>query len=821
MRKLYALLTLMLFAGTAWAQTAITSLSQLSNSKVYYLKSGRTTASKDHYLVYNTTYSNGYLSSTYGSGHATTFDQNQIDNQFLFAIYKVGEKYFMYNLAAGKFVGNATSNNTAIPMVSIPTSNISFKATGNDTYPWMISTNNWTGAVNAARTSGCHGIVNWTDGANNKTDGGNILQICEAGDLSTDTQTAIRTAFITLISNEITNASDTRVGAMTTTGVDNLNTLKAAYDANPSDETLSSLYTAYAACSRVTLAAGEKFKVKCIEDSRGYLAYSANTTGAGNTVPTLAGASHGNFAFPGINDEGVSTEWVIMENSGRKYIYNAQNRMYLATGTNDVIVFANEGTYVTINQLDGTIHGIYFEGSTSKKLSFSPGYNLTACVRKYDGSDNGTKFYIEKTGEIDDYVTVMENKATLRSLLATVNTYTIGTNVGQYNNSAQTAKAVRDNAQDVLNNTNATLAEVQAAITALGGITLNLPQAGKLYRFQGRVSNKYMCPSNATGQMAMEAKRAGADTHEKRASIFMLVEGDDVDGDGTKDYKFLNYEHGYYIQETREMGATNANANSIKIAVNDTKDYYTMKSNTTTEGYGTWLYDNGSQSTPVVDRNGTYKANNCDWTIEEVTYLPVKVSATYRYGTFTSPVKLIQDTDRLKFYTGVMRNGYLELTQYTKSIIPANVPFFIEYVAGSQQSEGSSFLQITTADATAPDENSYDLKGQIETITTPTNQGTIYTLQPAWVETGDHNSATQVAFRQFNGSEIRGCTAYLPISNGTRVAGMRFVSDEATVIEGITDDQQHEVEVFDLSGRRVQQAKKGLYIINGKKVIIR
>ena len=67
----------------------------------------------------------------------------------------------------------------------------------------------------------------------------------------------------------------------------------------------------------------------------------------------------------------------------------------------------------------------------------------------------------------------------------------------------------------------------------------------------------------------------------------------------------------------------------------------------------------------------------------------------------------------------------------------------------------------------------------------------------------------------------RGFSAYLPVAAGTQVAGMRFITDEVTVIEGINADQQHKVEAYDLSGRRVQQAKKGLYIINGKKVIIR
>ena len=53
---------------------------------------------------------------------------------------------------------------------------------------------------------------------------------------------------------------------------------------------------------------------------------------------------------------------------------------------------------------------------------------------------------------------------------------------------------------------------------------------------------------------------------------------------------------------------------------------------------------------------------------------------------------------------------------------------------------------------------------------------------------------------------------------------MKFV-DEATYadlagINSVTADQQNG-QVYDLMGRRVQQAAKGLYIMNGKKYIVK
>ena len=61
--------------------------------------------------------------------------------------------------------------------------------------------------------------------------------------------------------------------------------------------------------------------------------------------------------------------------------------------------------------------------------------------------------------------------------------------------------------------------------------------------------------------------------------------------------------------------------------------------------------------------------------------------------------------------------------------------------------------------------------------------------------------------------------AYLPASAVT--AGARFLSFDfgtETAIESVESVENNAV-VYDLSGRRVQKAQKGLYIVNGAKVI--
>ena len=167
---------------------AITALSELSNSKVYVLKSGRSINSNNtnHYLLYHAD-ATGNLSSTYGSGHSMEY--SDATTNFQFALYSANGAYYMYNIAAKKYVGTATDDNDPIPLATIPHNALSIKASNNGIYNWVLSVNNFTGALNVAGIENCHGLVNWNGGAGNLDDKGNIFEIIEVGDLASDIQT--------------------------------------------------------------------------------------------------------------------------------------------------------------------------------------------------------------------------------------------------------------------------------------------------------------------------------------------------------------------------------------------------------------------------------------------------------------------------------------------------------------------------------------------------------------------------------------------------------------------------------------------------------
>ncbi|MDY4058589.1 MAG: hypothetical protein SOY63_02115 [Alloprevotella sp.] len=369
-----------------------------------------------------------------------------------------------------------------------------------------------------------------------------------------------------------------------------------------------------------------------------------------------------------------------------------------------------------------------------------------------------------------------------------------GTGLGQYAYSGnEDADQIIATAKGLLTSETATIDEIYASIAALdriyAGFSLNMPVAGKLYRFKGKYSGNYISPTSSTGNMAMQADAS------LRATVFMLTEGN----------KLLSCNIGYYTTGTHSCSALKGAANTVTFAESATYlGYYTLQSSETGTT-GSWFYDGSSN----VDRTQGYTAGRSDWMIEEITTMPIPVSNTYKIGTFVSPVPLCQDDATLKFYTGEIVDEYLVLTKHEGNI-PANTPFLIEYQDGATYANGCVNLDIAASANELGQGVTNNLAGSIETLAKPA--GTIYTLQPA------SSGAQELTFRIFNGTNVAGGKAYLPAASP--VKGIRYNTGETTGIEGVATEKANK-EIFDLSGRRVQNPTSGLYIINGQKVYVK
>ena len=820
----------------------VSDLASLSNDKLYLVKSGRTVGSnankKDIYLLYNSDVPQ-YLSSNHAHESVNTSLYNGLDI-FQFAIYKhTDNKYYFYSPKAKCFIGNETANNTAIPIVGMASNAVEIRTTSTVTdYPFMLSTNG-SYALNVADTGGQHGVVNWTGGYSQTGDHGNAFVFIEVGDLDTDTKS--------LIQNKITYGPDYWAAANLFT---NSNNLGSSYVGNYKDVDWSNLFTALTNlplspteanyntmmteynnvinnASKVTLNNGEIFQIKCTTAERGYLAFynttvtnkSGQTTFDGTTTLTLAGVT-ATSGFPNVGAENVSTDWAMYKYNDKCYLYNTENKKFIKSG--NPLTFTEDVTQaspVTLESIDGTVAGwrLKFVG-TSQYISFSHGYGLNGGARQYDAaSDAGVQHYLIKTGSsVSDadagpiaYKILSDD---INSNLATVKAYRAKTDVSKvgyytFNGNIDVANAITAaealSASSTASAVETSLANLKAILAA--GYTINQPTAGKLYRLKGKVNTKYVTgnlTSHSNNQkMALSAEN-GVET------VFMFRDA----GEGK--FKLLNVGNGFYINNTWAIGSSNTQFDQFTFEASATNvGYYVPK----TDKSSCYMYNNTDRQ--VVDRQSSYAANVCDWEIEEVTWLPVPIyDDKHKLGTFYSPVALYKDESRIKFYTGTVTNNYFNLTQYTGDVIPANKAFITEYIG--DKSNECAYLQIASDPSLTTEQqtqlNSNQLQGQLETITTPTITGkTICTMQEI---------SSALTFASYTGTTVKGFRAYLPVDNNTAAGGdssFRLVFGVPTGIDTIGNQPAQEQTVYDLSGRRVEHAGKGLYIVNGKKVMIK
>ena len=68
---------------------------------------------------------------------------------------------------------------------------------------------------------------------------------------------------------------------------------------------------------------------------------------------------------------------------------------------------------------------------------------------------------------------------------------------------------------------------------------------------------------------------------------------------------------------------------------------------------------------------------------------------------------------------------------------------------------------------------------------------------------------------------MKGFRAYFELPEGANGARLSFYDDATGITTVIGADELNDDKAYNLGGQRVHNPKKGLYIINGKKVVIK
>ena len=334
----------------------------------------------------------------------------------------------------------------------------------------------------------------------------------------------------------------------------------------------------------------------------------------------------------------------------------------------------------------------------------------------------------------------------------------------------------------------ATESELKEAYTTLRSEYENLdickPQAGKFYTIANN-GNYITSKTTDGGRIALST------TNDANAIYYF---------DGSH---LLAYSTGLYIGLNGSdwaFEAVGTAANSISTVE--------FSASTVTAGElsincgGRWLHNSDNAYVNRCSNNTCGAAHS--WKVVEVTSLPVTISSV-GFATLYAPVAL-KIPEGVDAFVGKLNDEETELTlsdvKDQAEGIPAETGVLLRGTAGTH-----NFNIVDAMDAV---ENVF--VGNKETVAKDTNYDP-YTLQT-------HNGG--VAFKLFTGDNITGFKAYLNLTptSTAEAKAVRIRFDEGTTeIEEPNANGQQPIVIYDLQGRRVENPTKGMYIVNGRKVI--
>ena len=336
--------------------------------------------------------------------------------------------------------------------------------------------------------------------------------------------------------------------------------------------------------------------------------------------------------------------------------------------------------------------------------------------------------------------------------------------------------------------------QMTEAETIATSFAINLPKQGKFYRIKNDNGTGYLSGNAQTSDRVQFVANIG----EQASSIFYFEEG-----------KLLSYATGLYLAK----GSTeNFVHYTTSIGVGAGIDFTFKESKVTGKlliGFnndGRSFYSDGVGESNAASAN--QDADHYRFTVEEVTTLPVTVSAA-GWATLYAPVAL-EIPAEVMAYTAIVAEDYVSLKEIEGGVIPANTGVMIK------AEQGTYDFEVTTSETTAGSDFTGAYAKSVK------NAGAkVYTLQ--------NPSGKGVGFYLFKGQNSEGKTTYingfrawveLPIEASAPSLRIRFAGAGTTAIDKPAADDEDAV-IYDLTGRRIEKiVEKGIYIVNGVKVVI-
>ena len=165
------------------------------------------------------------------------------------------------------------------------------------------------------------------------------------------------------------------------------------------------------------------------------------------------------------------------------------------------------------------------------------------------------------------------------------------------------------------------------------------------------------------------------------------------------------------------------------------------------------------------------------------------------------------DANTQVFKVALSGTGDLTMNKVDNRIVDAGTAVVLKTTATGGN------LVMTLTSSSSSDTQSNSLEGV-------SDQAGVTAADPSTTYVLNKKSSGVGFYKLTSGSTIGYGKAYLTY-NGPSPARGFFGFGDASGIEGVSVNENENGEVYDLQGRRVSQPTKGLYIVNGKKVVIK
>lgn len=430
-------------------------------------------------------------------------------------------------------------------------------------------------------------------------------------------------------------------------------------------------------------------------------------------------------------------------------------------------------------------------------VDFNSAYVLVDSIKNMTEIPSGAiSIYFEHAVDTTMFDTAFSERQALQATFERAAAYKqhIGTSTGQY--SGPDFLEAYNHAYDMLTASEDSAELSQADIrlqAAIDALQLNLPEAGKYYRFRSYATGAYLYSDKDSDPLRLSTYVNPANINpttfflsdEGRLTGSLMLNLADSIFDHTglgNSYTFTESgtERTYFIRN--EQGQFLCNADSTLSITNDSSDITAL-----------WYIEEMTDSTQYPGR----------------VFAPVNYKDKCYY-TLYAPVDLyIKEFDYTNtVYTVQIQDDRALLSPIANGIIPAGTAVVVEF----DTPYITFFLNNIFYTTGGNRELTSDLQGSF--VETPVEEGmNYYTLQ---LING------QLGFFRYGGQTLSPYRAYLKLPASQQIKGFLISDGQTTGIDVPAAGDSKAPVIYDLSGRRLERiVQPGIYIINGEKVVVK